>query len=344
MKTCTWAPTIFQGSQIQHWSLDGAGTTPPTESIRPLTIKLVQEYETMGLSHLLIAQRWWGSGQEIEASSLDCLAMTALFAGSTESMQLITAIHPGFFLPTPIAKWGATIDQISNGRWSINVTSGWNMREFDMYGIDKLTHDERYERSAEFIEVLRGAWAQESFNYEGRFYRAEDLTVEPRPSRDLQVFQGGQSDAAIAMAAQHSDWMFLNGGPPEKIRGIVKKVGDATAKTGRQVRFAMYAAPLCRSTDDEAWQQIDHWLAEVDPELVDKRRETVSGAEGMWSSQEDPLSMIDSNEGYAARLIGSPTTIYERICEFQAAGVDMLHLDVRDELFQAEVLPQVHAL
>jgi FMNH2-dependent dimethyl sulfone monooxygenase len=309
-----------------------------------MTTGLVQDYEAMGITHLLIPQRWWGSGEDIEGSSLDCLAMTALFAGCTERIQLVTAIHPGFFEPTAVAKWGATLDRITNGRWAINVTSGWNMDEFDMYGIDKLSHVDRYARSAEFIEVLRGAWDHETFDHHGRFYQAAGLHMEPRPQHPLTVFQGGQSDAAINMAATHSDWMFLNGGSPQKIAGIIAKVREATRHTGRKVRFAMYAAPLCRSTDDEAWQQIDEWLAKVDPELIEKRRGRTAGAEGMWADDDDLLALIDSNEGYAAKLVGSPDTVADRIRTFHDLGIDLLHLDLRDELFREAVLPAVHSL
>ena len=48
---------------------------------------MLARIEGLGLSHLLIAQRWWGSGLEIEGSSLDCLAMTALFATHTERIR-----------------------------------------------------------------------------------------------------------------------------------------------------------------------------------------------------------------------------------------------------------------
>ena len=343
MLTCTWAPTVFRGTQVLG-GRNVPATFPHSGEVRDLTIRLVRDLEELGLSHLLIAQRWWGSGEEIEASSLDCLAMTALFAGCTDRMNLITAIHPGFFQPTSIAKWGATIDQITNGRWSINITSGWNMTEFDMYGIDKLSHDERYERSAEFIEVIRAVWENEVVSHDGRYYRADELRLEPRPTGRLTVFQGGQSDAAIAMAAEHSDWMFLNGGPPAKIGAIISKARSAAHACGRELRFAMYAAPLCRQTDAAAWAQIDEWLAKVDSKLVDQRRTTVSAAEEMWSTKDDPLSVIDSNEGYAARLIGSPDSVMSRIEEFRDIGVDMLHLDVRDELFRQTVLPAIIVL
>ncbi|MDA1074215.1 MAG: LLM class flavin-dependent oxidoreductase [Proteobacteria bacterium] len=321
--------------------------TPPTampagDDLTGMIRSFVQRVEDLNISHLLIAQRWWGNGEEIEGSSLDCLAMTAWFAALTSKVKLITAVHPGFFQPSAIAKWGATIDRLTNGRWGINVTSGWNLAEFEMYGIDALSHDERYQRSAEFIEVMRAAWAGKS-SYRGAFYQTSDLDMEPRPTAALEIFQGGQSDSAIAMAAEHSDWMFLNGGPPEKIEGIINKVRSAANARGRTVRFALYAAPVCRATTDAAWDEINAKLSQVDADLVRKRRLRVDGAQGMWADTNDPLSALDTNEGYASRLIGSPQEIVRRAREFQQMGVDMLHLDIRDKLFVAEALPAIQA-
>ena len=103
----------------------------------------------------------------------------------------------------------------------------------------------------------------------------------------------------------------------------------------------MYAAPLCRETDDQAWEVIDNMLSKVDQALVDKRKQRTSGAQGMWGDEDDPLSVLDTNEGYASRLIGSPETILERISEYRQLGVEMLHMSLQDELFNASVLPQL---
>jgi hypothetical protein len=64
----------------------------------------------------------------------------------------------------------------------------------------------------------------------------------------------------------------------------------------------------------------------------------------MWENDDDPLSCLDTNEGYASRLIGSPATILQKINDFRQLGVHMLHLDLRDRLFAEEVLPQLHDL
>jgi hypothetical protein len=197
---CTWAPTAFVGPKIVRGAVAG-GPIPDTTALRELAAGYVRRLEALGITHMLIAQRWWGSGEEMEGSTLDCLAMTAYFAAVSERLQLITAIHPGFFQPAVIAKWGATMDRLTGGRWAINVTSGWHLREFAMYGVDPLPHDERYVRATEFIEVLRGAWTHEAFDYRGRYFNATALQLEPRPTAPLVVYQGGQSNAAIAMAA-----------------------------------------------------------------------------------------------------------------------------------------------
>ncbi|MEM7325777.1 MAG: LLM class flavin-dependent oxidoreductase [Actinomycetota bacterium] len=345
MLTCTWAPTATTGLDLTGSGRRGrlgerAGTDLASRLLSP-----VHRAEELGIDQLLVAQRWWGTGAEIEGSTYDCMAMTAWYAATTERIGLITAVHPGFFLPGPTAKWAATIDRLTDGRWSINVTSGWHLDEFAMFGVDQPGHDRRYDRSREFIDVMRAAWSGGPVDHDGEFYRVEGLRVDPPPvSAGLTVFQGGQSDAARTMAATHSDWMFLNGGPPGKLAEIIQDVRGRAAAAGRTVRFAVYAIPLCRRTDAEADDEINRMVAAVDPDVAAARRNRVGGAEGMWAPGDDALSMLDSNEGYATRLIGSPDTIAERITELRSIGVDMLHLALGDPLFEDAVLPGVGGL
>jgi FMNH2-dependent dimethyl sulfone monooxygenase len=342
--TSTWAPTGMAAMQLTKKIRASSNASDlHSEALQERLLKGVRAAEELGIDYLLVAQRWWGSGAEIEGSTYDCVAMTAFYAAHTRRIRLITAIHPGFFLPAVIAKWGATIDRLTGGRWSINVTSGWHEAEFGMFGADLLEHDERYARSTEFIEVMRRAWSGEDLNYDGRFYQTRGLRLEPRPSAVLEVWQGGQSPAAIEMAARHSDWMFLNGGPPEKIDGIIEKVRVRATALGRRVRFALYAIPLCRNTDAAAEAELAAMVDAIDPAIVARRIEKTSGARGMWASEEK-LSFLDSNEGFASRLIGSPDTIIERIREFHALGVDCFHLTLHDQLFNREVLPALRSL
>lgn len=340
-RTVLSGPTLLLGSGSQQ---TGLADIEGADAQRQLA-GAARKAEALGIDHLLVAQRWWGSGEEIEGSSYDAMAMTSFYAAVTERIGLITAVHPGFFLPAPTAKWGATVDRLSGGRWAINVTSGWNMAEFPMFGAEALEHDERYARSREFIEIMRAAWHGGPVTYRGDHYEVENLVVEPAPvSEDLVVYQGGQSNAARDMAASHSDWMFLNGGPPEKIAGIIDDVRDRAAKEGREVRFALYGIPLCRPGDGQAERELRDMVEAVDPAMAERRDLTTSGATGMWEASDDPLTKLDTNEGFATRLVGSPTTIIERLEEFVELGVDCFHLPLHDERFNNEVLPAIGAM
>lgn len=133
--------------------------------------------------------------------------------------------------------------------------------------------------------------------------------------------------------------MFLNGGRPDKIGHIIETVRKRTAETGRRVRFALYAIPLCRETDSEAQGAVQAMVDAQDTAVLARRRQKVSGAQGMWQPSDDPLTHLDSNEGLASRLIGSPDTILRRMREFHELGVDCFHLTLNDRLFNRAVLP-----
>ena len=83
-------------------------------------------------------------------------------------------------------------------------------------------------------------------------------------------------------------------------------------------------------------------LDAIDPTIVARRIAKTSGAKGMWAS-EDKLSFLDTNEGYASRLVGSPDTVIERMRKFHALGVDCFHLILHDQLFNREVLPALRS-
>jgi FMNH2-dependent dimethyl sulfone monooxygenase len=346
--TCTWAPTALAVPQLTkktEWAAKLVTEDRYGPALTDHLLSPVRLAEELGIDYLLVAQRWWGTGQEIEGSTYDCIAMTAFYAAHAQRLRLITAVHPGFFLPGPIAKWGATIDRLTGGRWAINLTTGWHEAEFGMYGAPLLPHDERYARTTEFIEILRGAWERPEFTYNGHYYQVDGLRLEPRPvNSHLEIFQGGQSEAAMNMASQHSDWMFLNGGPPEKIGRIIAEVRKRTAQTGRHIRFGLYAIPLCRKTDAQAEAEITAMVNALDDAVLERRKMRTSGAQGMWAPSNDRLTQLDTNEGFASRLIGSPDTILRRMEEFHRLGVDLFHLTLHDQLFNTRVLPFVKGL
>ncbi len=153
----------------------------------------------------------YGAAQQHESTSISLALLLA-----TEKLKVIAAIHPGIWHPAVLAKFINTADQFSHGRAAVNVVSGWLKDEYVDLGLPWLEHDERYRRSAEFIEILRGLWTEEEFNFRGDFYTIKDFTLRPGPFEvevevevegraHPEIFQGSNSTAARFNGGAHSD-------------------------------------------------------------------------------------------------------------------------------------------
>ena len=105
--------------------------------------------------------------------------MTAALLRETKRLKFLVAFRPGALSPTLAAQKAATYQRISDGRLLLNVVTGGEQSEQRRFG-DWLDHDERYDRTDEFLTVLRGAFGEQPFDFHGRYYRVEE---RPRPSR-----------------------------------------------------------------------------------------------------------------------------------------------------------------
>ena len=163
--------------------------------------KLAVLAENNGFDYALSQVRYMASyGAEFQHESTS-FSLALLLA--TERLKVIAAVHPGLWHPGVLAKLGATADHISNGRFAVNVVSGWFKGEFTALGEAWLEHDERYRRSEEFIRALRGIWTEDGYDLGGDFYRIRDFTLKPKPITSPgrphpEIFQGGNSTRRAA--------------------------------------------------------------------------------------------------------------------------------------------------
>jgi dimethylsulfone monooxygenase len=323
--------------QRTEWSLD-------------YNARLAQVAEDVGFEYGLAPARFIAShGWEMQQEAVTC---TAVLAAQTKRLKLISAIHTGFWHPAMVAKMLATIDVYSGGRAAINILTGWFKDEFRAFGEPWLDHDERYRRSEEFIEVLKGLWTQRRFNFKGDFYRINDGWLKPLPvsKPHPEIFQGGNSKAARRMAAHHSDWYFINGNSVEGVKAQIDEVRALAAAAGRTVKFGLNGFVIQRPTEAEAYEQLEAIIAGADPEIVKSFADQVRHAGqssperiGMWADS-DHANLVQPNDGFKTRLFGPPELIAERIRAYEAVGVDLIltaFLNFTDELpiFGREVIP-----
>jgi alkanesulfonate monooxygenase SsuD/methylene tetrahydromethanopterin reductase-like flavin-dependent oxidoreductase (luciferase family) len=80
--------------------------------------------------------------------------------------------------PVKIAEQAAIADVLSDGRLELGVGRGTAPLHYEGYGIPQEESRERFDEALDFIIA---AWRDESFSFDGKFYRARDLTLAPRP-------------------------------------------------------------------------------------------------------------------------------------------------------------------
>jgi len=317
--------------------------------------KLAQIAEKSGFEYALSQIRFTaGYGAEFQHESVSF--SHALLAATTK-LKVIAAILPGPWNPVLAAKQLATIDILTKGRVAINVVSGWFKGEFYAIGEPWLDHDERYRRSREFIEALKGIWTTDNFSYTGDFYRFHNYSLKPKPIQQPhpEIFQGGSSRAARDNAAAVSDWYFTNGNTVEGIKAQVDDIRAKAAANNHKVKIGVNAFIIARETEEEAKAVLSEIIAQANPEAVNAFGHEVKNAgaaspekEGNWakSTFED---LVQYNDGFKTNLIGTPQQIAERIVELKAVGVDLilsafLHFQEEVAYFGEKVLPLVREL
>src|SRR6201990_2952381 len=94
----------------------------------------------------------------------DAWLTTAMLSSVSERLKFLVAFRPGLTSPTLAAQMAGTFQRISRGRLMLNVVTGGQADEQARFG-DFLPHDERYARTGEFLEVIRGAWGGKPFDF-----------------------------------------------------------------------------------------------------------------------------------------------------------------------------------
>jgi FMNH2-dependent dimethyl sulfone monooxygenase len=319
--------------------------------------RLTQRAEELGFDLVFGLAQWMGKGGtggaiHFREQSLDPFITATSLAAITQRIILISTIHIlyGSWHPLYLAKFGATIDHISHGRWGLNVVTGFVPSEARMFGNEQIAHDTRYVMASEFTEMMKVLWASnENLSVEGRYWRLIDAFVTPKPrfGRPLLVNATG-SPAGIAYAAKHSDLVFITspgGGQADAALATLPKHNDEikskAAELEREVKTIINPMIICRPTEQEARAYYDSIVAAADVEAIEGfigRR--LSGDAKGWKTDLGAYRAVGGN----MQIVGSPTQIVERFLQLKKAGCDGVQLTFFDfaadlEFFGSEVLP-----
>ena len=184
----------------------------PIDASYDRTRRLVLEAERLGFHSTLVAQHL-ANPRSLELDQLETWTASAALAEATDRIEIITAIKPLLFHPAVLAKMALGVDEISRGRFAINLISAWFRPELERINVPFPPHDERYRYSGEWLKVVKALWRGEQVNFEGEYFKIENLKLNPtsfsRPHP--RIYLGGASDPAQIFIAEQGDVYFING-------------------------------------------------------------------------------------------------------------------------------------
>ncbi|MBI2245493.1 MAG: TIGR03619 family F420-dependent LLM class oxidoreductase [Nocardioides sp.] len=166
------------------------------------------------------ARRW-----DSAAAWPDPWVLIGSLAAITTRLRFLTSVYvPAIRSPYQVAKSVGTAAVLSGNRVSLGVGIGWCREEFELLGQDFTT---RGRRTDEALALLAALWTPGWTEFEGEFYTAPRLTMEPTPTERIPILVGGLSEVAFRRAARHDGWV-----------GDIYPVDEAITLAGRlaQVR------------------------------------------------------------------------------------------------------------
>lgn len=304
----------------------------------PYVSTLARRSEQLGFDLTLIAELNLNDIKGVAAPALDAWSTAAALAAVTEKLELMVAVRPTFHLPALLAKQAANIDHIAGGRLSLNVVSSWWADEAKMYGVHFEQHDDRYARTAEWLDVVDGVWSKDHFSYAGRYYQVQETILQPKPvSKPRPVlYAGGESEAAKNLIASRCDGYLMHGDPPER---VAEKIADLRSRREAlglpPLRFGVAGYAIVREHDREVKAELER--------IKDVRHSAAGYANyQQWlagTQLERQMSIEEysvSNRGLRTGLVGTPDQVRSQIERFAEAGVDLLLLQFSPQLEEME--------
>ena len=167
------------------------------------------------------------------------ITTTATMAAVTERLRFMTyAYVMGMREPFSVAKQAAALSDLTEGRFSLGITPGWQREEIALLGHDPRTRGRRF---GESLEVMDGLWRNDLFSYHGEFYDFDEVGVSPRPEVPPEILIGGHSSLSIERAARYTGWIGMNH-PTEMLKGMFSDL-DLRSE-GRAKKYVIEAEAL----------------------------------------------------------------------------------------------------
>jgi alkanesulfonate monooxygenase SsuD/methylene tetrahydromethanopterin reductase-like flavin-dependent oxidoreductase (luciferase family) len=228
-----------------------------------------RQAEAAGFDHL-----WVGDGPRIsllDRAHADCLTIMAALAAKTSKIRIgVVPLIAALRNPVLLAHSLATLDVISSSRilFGVSVAPQYKHAEIEFEGCG-VPFKERAGRLDECIQLMRRLWSEDSFAFEGKYYRFDGGGIQPKPLRKtIPIWvAAGDNERALRRVARLGDGWFTVAHSLDEFVGRRRKIeqfDQEFGRGGRELPSTLFATfhlePDARNAEEEGWSLAERYF------------------------------------------------------------------------------------
>jgi probable F420-dependent oxidoreductase len=301
------------------------------------------EAEALGYCATFLVEHHFSGWNQVSAT----LQLLTWLAARTRALRLGTAVLVlPWHNPILLAEQAAMLDLMSGGRLDFGIGKGYRHSEFEGFGIPP---EEAQARFDEALDVILKAWTtRERFSHEGRFWRFQNVVVEPTPRQAPHppLWTGAGSPASIQRAARRGHNLILDQFASAEI--LCERIALFRAEVAAHGRpydpMQVVVARDLFVVDNEREKE----AAIERNNAIHARTLSVSRAPGQAGGSHILAYAHTARQQHESPLIGTPDEIIAKLQTLGAAGVEYVMVNPTGSAaslrrFAREVMPHVAA-
>ena len=232
------------------------------------------------------------------------------------AVQVLPLCHP-----LRLAEEAATVDHISHGRLIFGVGRSGFPRTYEAYGIP---YAESRERFAEVLEIVRRAWTQERFSFDGRFYKFDNVCLVPKPYQtphpEIRIAATSPDTYPAIGRLGYPIFCAVRLGTLSELVPNLLAYREAYAAAGHPgrgrvfLRVPVYVAETEARARAEPQDSIMHFYRYLGAQLADSASRAGARAIEQRAERGQRLQTIDYDEVLREKIIvGTPRMVADRL-------------------------------
>jgi len=281
-------------------------------------IRTVQHIEELGYSTVFEADHF-------KTHAYDPMVTLSAAASTTKKLNIGTLVFDvDYRHPAILARAAAALHLLSKGRFEFGIGAGWDVRDYEMSGIQFDRPRTRIKRLDEALHIIRSMWTKEKTTFHGEQYKITEMAkAGDLPEGEYpKILVGGGGKRLLTVAGRHADivgiqWR-LSGGrwsgltiretTLDQVKRRIEWVKDSARRTKRDpesIELQMLF-PDCMVTDDPEPKLKD--IAKENDVSLDDVRECPQWLIGSGGEIREKLKMLREETDINYMVFG-PTDI-----------------------------------